>query len=143
MCLSTGDEDKQALNWLNTAERILNDIPAAANDSDKDSVLTSVPDHNIPIEFRHNRPSYLQLINNCLEEIRNGESYEICLTNSATVYTPIDPWITYTHLRRISPVPYGAFLNFADAAVLSASPERFLSIGADRIVESKPIKVPG
>ncbi|MCY7753055.1 aminodeoxychorismate synthase component I [Bacillus haynesii] len=140
LCLATGDEDKQALNWLNTAERILNDIPAAANDSDKNSVLTSVPDHNIPIEFRHNRPSYLQLINNCLEEIRNGESYEICLTNSATVYTPIDPWITYTHLRRISPVPYGAFLNFADVAVLSASPERFLSIGTDRIVESKPIK---
>jgi para-aminobenzoate synthetase len=37
-------------------------------------------------------------------------------------------------------VPNGAFLDFHDVAVLSASPERFISISTDRIVESKPIK---
>ena len=37
-------------------------------------------------------------------------------------------------------MPYGALLEFGDVAVLSASPERFLTVGGDRVVESKPIK---
>jgi para-aminobenzoate synthetase len=37
-------------------------------------------------------------------------------------------------------VPYGALLEFPDVAILSASPERFLTVGRDRVVESKPIK---
>jgi para-aminobenzoate synthetase len=37
-------------------------------------------------------------------------------------------------------VPYGALLEFPDVAILSASPERFLAVGRDRVVESKPIK---
>jgi len=43
-------------------------------------------------------------------------------------------------LRRISPVPYGAFLRFPGVAVLSASPERFLTVDPYGAVESKPIK---
>ena len=38
--------------------------------------------------------------------------------------------------RRRSP----AYLRFGEAAVLSSSPERFLSVGRDRWVEAKPIK---
>ncbi|MFU8798327.1 MAG: anthranilate synthase component I family protein, partial [Gammaproteobacteria bacterium] len=37
------------------------------------------------------------------------------------------------------PVPYGAYLNFPDTAVLSLSPERFLQV-KNRQVETKPIK---
>jgi para-aminobenzoate synthetase len=76
----------------------------------------------------------------CQDEIRQGESYEICLTNMATAEGAIEPLPTYRRLRRISPVPYGALLDFGDPAVLSASPERFLSITAAGLVESKPIK---
>ncbi|MGB8955777.1 MAG: aminodeoxychorismate synthase component I [Tumebacillaceae bacterium] len=140
LCLSTDGCVDDAFAWIDQTERRLGELPAASHDSDKGAILTAVPDHNVDIELRHDREAYLRLIDECLEEIRNGESYEICLTNTATVHSSIDPWITYTHLRRISPVPYGAFLNFPDGAVLSASPERFLSIGTDRIVESKPIK---
>jgi para-aminobenzoate synthetase len=91
-------------------------------------------------EPRHDRDAYLKRIEACLDEIRQGESYEICLTNHITVHARIDALRTYLRLREISPVPYGALLDFPDAAVLSASPERFLSIGADRMAESKPIK---
>jgi para-aminobenzoate synthetase len=92
------------------------------------------------VELRHNKDAYLKRIDECMHEIYQGESYEICLTNTVTVRTTIDPLRTYAALRRISPVPYGALLDFPDVAVLSASPERFLSIGVDRIAESKPIK---
>ena len=64
----------------------------------------------------------------------------MCLTNTATVDRTIDPLRTYRTLREISPTPYSALLHFPEVAVLSASPERFLRIGADGTVESKPIK---
>ncbi|MBJ7323989.1 aminodeoxychorismate synthase component I [Rhodococcus fascians] len=90
--------------------------------------------------LRHDRTHYLDLISQCLAEIRSGETYEVCLTNTATVAGSIDPAATYSYMREINPTPYSAFLNFPDVSVLSASPERFLRIDADRIVESKPIK---
>jgi para-aminobenzoate synthetase len=37
-------------------------------------------------------------------------------------------------------VPHGAFLPFPDLSVLSASPERFLSVRGDGTVEARPIK---
>jgi para-aminobenzoate synthetase len=97
----------------------------------------SVTDAAIP---RHSRNAYLARIDECLREITDGESYEICLTNTVTANVRIDPLRTYSHLRRLSPVPYGALLNFPDVTVLSASPERFLTVGVDGTVESKPIK---
>jgi para-aminobenzoate synthetase len=92
------------------------------------------------VQPRHDRDAYLKRIDECLQEIRDGESYEICLTNNIIVRATIDPLRTYAELRRISPVPYGALLDFPGVAVLSGSPERFISIGADRVAESKPIK---
>ena len=87
------------------------------------------PDIGMNVELRHDRDAYLKRIDECLDEINAGESYEICMTNMVTVHTPIDVLPTFAHLRRVSPVPFGALLDFGDdVAVLSASPERFLSI---------------
>ena len=89
---------------------------------------------------RHDAAEYLRLIEACQAEIRAGESYEVCLTNMISLPGDLDPWPAYRLLRRRQPVPYGAYLRFGKLAVLSCSPERFLRIGADRIVESRPIK---
>jgi para-aminobenzoate synthetase len=93
-----------------------------------------------PVELHHDRDAYLDLIGECLDEIRDGESYEICLSNTATARTAIDPAATFAHLRRVSPVPYGALLDFPGVAVLSASPERFLAVTAGGVARSTPIK---
>ncbi|WP_186629734.1 aminodeoxychorismate synthase component I [Rhodococcus sp. BP22] len=101
-------------------------------------LLAPLAQNELPL--RHNHAKYLDLIEQCLAEIRSGETYEVCLTNTATFPGPIDALGTYSYLREINPTPYSAFLGFADLSVSSASPERFLRIDADRIVESKPIK---
>ncbi|QIZ38822.1 aminodeoxychorismate synthase component I [Saccharopolyspora sp. ASAGF58] len=143
LALSTEQTEATAIAWLDeTALRLLalpsSDVDGQARvldpgtATDLDRLDTARP--------RHDRATYLARVATCLEEIKHGESYEICLTNTVTVDERIDPLHTYQALRRISPVPYGAFLDFDGLAVLSASPERFLSIGADGVVESKPIK---
>ncbi|MFL6130220.1 MAG: aminodeoxychorismate synthase component I [Mycobacteriales bacterium] len=93
-----------------------------------------------PVLPRHDRDGYAALIGACQEEIAAGESYEVCLTNELSVPVLADPWQTYRVLRRTNPAPYGAFLRLPGLAVLSSSPERFLRIGGDGRVESRPIK---
>ncbi|MBV9060895.1 MAG: aminodeoxychorismate synthase component I [Pseudonocardiales bacterium] len=143
LCLVLNETDPTAARWLDDTAaqlRALPDVSPATQTSN--SVLLPSVDAEIEkhVEFRHDKEAYLKRIDACLKEIQNGESYEICLTNLATARIPTDSFSTYLALRRISPVPNGAFLDFHDVAVLSASPERFISISTDRIVESKPIK---
>ncbi|MGW3323552.1 aminodeoxychorismate synthase component I [Streptomyces virginiae] len=102
------------------------------------------PDGPVPmtgeIRLRHDRASYLGLIAAAHEEIAAGETYEVCLTNTAEVRGRLDPWAGYRRLRRTHPAPFGALLRFGGLSVLSTSPERFLRIDRDGLVESRPIK---
>lgn len=130
-----------AATWLDeTAARLLSIGPAERAAARPTPRLSAPGCFGPAARPRHDRDAYLSRIHACLDEIREGESYEICLTNTVTIPTQVQPGPLYSALRAASPVPYGALLEFPEVAVLSASPERFLLIGADGVVESKPIK---
>ncbi|KAJ1731964.1 para-aminobenzoate synthase, (PABA) [Coemansia biformis] len=100
------------------------------------------------------RDEYLDAIGRAKQQILQGESYEICLTNqfratlsdSQAIKTSTQMRRHYINMRRRNPAPYGALLWYSDiaAGIASCSPERFLSIEQcgpdDRRVEMKPIK---
>ncbi|MET9906754.1 aminodeoxychorismate synthase component I [Streptomyces sp. NPDC006476] len=86
------------------------------------------------------RARYLADIEACQRELRNGTSYEICLTNAARLPAPPDAFDFYRVLRRVNPAPYAAFLRFGDVDVAGSSPERFLRITRDGVAEARPIK---
>jgi para-aminobenzoate synthetase len=147
LALSADGDDTGAQAWLEDAGRGLLELPAqnggprtpgAAGDRE----LVGMTDATAcgMVRPRHDRGAYLDRIADCLDEIRDGESYEVCLTNAVDVPVAIDPRRTFSWLRRTSPVPYGALLELPDVAILSASPERYLTVDRDRVVESKPIK---
>jgi para-aminobenzoate synthetase len=92
------------------------------------------------VGLRHDRSRYLHLIAACQKAIKEGESYEVCLTNMVVGKATIDPWRAYQVLRTESPAPFAAWLRFADLFVLSTSPERFIRVSRDGVVESRPIK---
>jgi para-aminobenzoate synthetase len=139
LCLGSDSPPSEVIAWLDTMSARLRSLPSVST-PDTGLAVAPPPDVAPHVELRHDRDAYLKRIVDCLREIDDGESYEVCLTNTATVAAEIDPLATYRYLRQISPVPYGALLSFGSLAVLSASPERFLTIDADRVVESKPIK---
>ncbi len=141
LCLTRGAADQQADAWLEaTAAKLAALDGAGAPGPAEAAPRWQDARGGGSVVLRHDEDAYLKRIAQCLEEIRNGESYEICLTNMAFTSEHIDPLRTYLSLRRISPVPFGALLDFPGVCVLSASPERFLRIGTDRTVEAKPIK---
>ncbi|MFN7227732.1 MAG: anthranilate synthase component I family protein [Synechococcaceae cyanobacterium] len=53
---------------------------------------------------------------------------------------PPDPLALYGRLRRHCPAPFAGLAVAGQEAVLSASPERFLRLGSDGWVETRPIK---
>jgi para-aminobenzoate synthetase len=95
-----------------------------------------------PAVFRLSRShqQYLDDIATCKQRLIEGETYEICLTNKIAAEIAAEPLTLYRTLRRVNPAPFSAYLRFGEYAVLSSSPERFLSVGRDRWVEAKPIK---
>ncbi|WP_072801783.1 aminodeoxychorismate synthase component I [Rhodococcoides yunnanense] len=140
MALVSEHDEPATLEWFDTIESALTTLDSVRGYSNTPDTPLVAPTVESELPLRHDRAKYIGLIEQCLADIRSGETYEVCLTNTATFPGPIDALGTYSYLREINPTPYSAFLDFSDLSVSSASPERFLRIDADRIVESKPIK---
>ncbi len=96
-----------------------------------------------PVSFRcgRGREQYLADILRCQAELAAGESYEVCLTDQISTDASPPPFELYRTLRRSNPAPFAAYLRLGgELAVLSSSPERFLSVDRDRVVQARPIK---
>jgi len=86
------------------------------------------------------RQEYIDRIRQCQEWIREGQAYQLCLTNRFDLETDLSALHYYEKLRHLNPAPYSAYLRFADLEIACSSPECFLRISPDGRVESRPIK---
>mmetsp|Transcript_24404 Transcript_24404/g.73045 ORF Transcript_24404/g.73045 Transcript_24404/m.73045 type:complete len:1576 (-) Transcript_24404:1778-6505(-) len=95
-----------------------------------------------PFLLRHSNKAYAAKIEECLMKIREGEAYELCLTNEITSHLPASASAVaiYEIYRKQNPAPYGALLRFGQLWVLQSSPERFVRVTCDGAVQAKPIK---
>lgn len=134
LALADPDNEASAREWLRGTRAHLDTLAGAARPEGRGCMDFGF------LRLRHDRARYLDLIACCQEAIKAGESYEVCLTNMVAGTGTIDPWHAYQFLRAQSPAPFGAWLRFADLIVLSTSPERFIRVFRDRVVESRPIK---
>lgn len=93
-----------------------------------------------PVRWRDDEATYLANVRACLDAIRDGETYQICLTTMAEVDGAFDDVASYLALRAASSSHHGGFLRIGDTSLLSASPERFLEVDAEGVVRTRPIK---
>ncbi|HLP97930.1 MAG TPA: aminodeoxychorismate synthase component I [Sideroxyarcus sp.] len=71
--------------------------------------------------------------------LHEGDCYQVNLAQRYAAQASGDAFEAYRELRRLSPAPYSAFLDWPQAQILCASPERFLQVTAGN-VETRPIK---
>jgi para-aminobenzoate synthetase component 1 len=83
---------------------------------------------------------YLDAVTRVREYIIAGDIFQANMSQRLEAPLCEPPWRLYKRLRAVNPAPFAAYLNFGELAVLSASPERFLRLDADREVETRPIK---
>ena len=125
--------------WLEEATRL---AAAAICDPPTPRPLDPPAEPGGHVTFRvgRGRAQYLADIERSQAELAAGESYEVCLTDQISTDVSPDPFALYRLLRRSNPGPFASFLRFGDTAIVSSSPERFLSVGRDGAMQARPIK---
>ncbi|MGC8862749.1 MAG: aminodeoxychorismate synthase component I [Armatimonadota bacterium] len=84
---------------------------------------------------------YLRAIERVKQYIAAGDCYQVNLSQRFDAELSSQPWKLYEALRRINPAPHSCFIEIGEPALVSASPESFLSYDpATRIVITRPIK---
>lgn len=126
-----------AVDWATRAASTLSALPAASEVVA--AAATALPD--VPVELLdRGRERYLADVAAIHRALRDGDSYEVCLTDTLRLPRTVDDLALHRELRRRNPAPYGGLLRLGGVSLVSSSPERFLRVTRDGVAESKPIK---
>ena len=97
-------------------------------------------DPRLELRSSFTHAGYLDAVARVREYIFAGDIFQANLSQRFEAPLGEPPWTLYRRLRARNAAPFAAFLDFPDAAVLSASPERFLRVDVSGHVETRPIK---
>ncbi len=86
------------------------------------------------------RARYVAAVERVREHIRAGDVYQANLTQRFRAPFRGDALELYRGLAAETPAPRSAFLDTGRFALVSASPESFLTVRPDRRIETRPIK---
>jgi para-aminobenzoate synthetase len=132
-------EDPEAELWLDAAEDLI--VRAIAEPpAERPPAPPSEPGGRVSFRSGRGRTRYLADIAKSQAELLAGESYEVCLTDQFSTDASPEPFELYRQLRRSNASPFAAFLHFGENAIVSSSPERFISVDRERQVMARPIK---
>lgn len=143
--LSIHDGNTTERLWLDDVEQKLLGLKASAHKEIPSQTSGLARNASIKAGFRSekSREQYIKDVEKCQMFIKDGESYELCLTTQMRKKIgEIDPLGLYLNLRDRNPAPYAAWLNFSkeNLFICCSSPERFLRLDRNGILEAKPIK---
>jgi para-aminobenzoate synthetase component I len=100
---------------------------------------SSVPVSLTSPKSSFDRESYLATVRRVLEYIKDGDVFQVNLSQRFMADGQIDPLQLYLRLKQVSPAPFAAYLHWQDLAVVSASPESFFRTRGNTVV-TRPIK---
>nr|WP_285180223.1 chorismate-binding protein [Micrococcus terreus]MDK7702394.1 chorismate-binding protein [Micrococcus terreus] len=144
ICLFFSAEDRGGEAW---AEKVLAVVGKQVEPGAEDGEMTAAP----VFRLRDARETYLGKVRAAQEQIRQGNSYEVCLTTQLQAELPcvarFEGWSVYRRLVAANPAPFTLYARVLltgrgglEAEVVSSSPERFLRVEADGTLVTEPIK---
>lgn len=92
------------------------------------------------LQLAHSPAAYLQLVERARGHIAAGDVYQICLTNQVRASHNADPLEVFLRLREANPAPYACYIKQGETALVSVSPEQFISLSSDGAISTRPIK---
>ncbi|MBS4023408.1 MAG: anthranilate synthase component I [Dethiobacter sp.] len=105
--------------------------------------LTEIPDcgvvrKKIKPAGNMSEAEFVEKVKTAKEYIKNGDAFQIVLSQRFTVPLDEDPFIIYRRLRSLNPSPYMFFLRNEELALVGASPEMLARL-EDGIITTRPI----
>jgi para-aminobenzoate synthetase component 1 len=142
--ISTGFPELRETKRIERATKRLNEMKALlaeALSSDAATPFTSIsaPMEMVTLKGGFTHKEYVDAVEKGRQYIITGDIFEVNLSQRFEAELAITPYELYRWLRQINPAPFACYLGFDGVSVVSASPERFLSLRGDR-VETRPIK---
>ncbi|KAI5289427.1 hypothetical protein KEM54_003884 [Ascosphaera aggregata] len=154
-------EDDQVGEWLDTIARKLEQCPSPPpahayastghlkeghfiNERKEIKRLVEAAQITMPDE-----EVYKEQIVKCQDYIREGDSYELCLTAETKVTLPacqsdetdvLRSWLLYKRLQQFNPGAFSGYARLAGVSIVSSSPECFMQWNRDFDFEMKPMK---
>lgn len=83
--------------------------------------------------------SYRAAVQTAKEYIRAGDVFQVNLSQRLLCPAQCDPTDLALRLRQVNAAPFAGYFDLGEAQIVSASPERFLSV-RNRHIETRPIK---
>lgn len=132
---------------LDRLEARLADVRARLAQPARPAPAPAVDEPAFELQSGLDRRAYERGVEAVRDEIARGGIYQANLTRRLETSFRGDPWPLYRRLRTGDPALFAAFLDLgsspatgAPRAIVSASPEPFLSLAADGRVAADPIK---
>ncbi|MBA2115200.1 anthranilate synthase component I family protein [Bremerella alba] len=85
------------------------------------------------------KEDYLEAVRKSVEYIHAGDIFQVNLSQRLISEAKSSSPQLYLKLREKNPAPFAGYYDFGMGQIVSASPERFISV-RDRKIESRPIK---
>jgi para-aminobenzoate synthetase component I len=147
---ATAREKRAAARAATVGERLRSDVfrapspePRAATTLTPRMALSYPVDDSDPrigLRSSFTHAAYLEAVNRVREYILAGDIFQANLSQRFEAPLVEAPWDLYRRLRAQNAAPFAAFLDFPEALILSASPERYLRVDPGGHVETRPIK---
>ncbi len=120
-------------------------MPQQILEQARDAFLSPAPESLTPFRLQQDwqsnlsRTAYGAAFRRVQAYIRAGDCYQINLAQRYSAPASGDPYEAYRRLSPRNRAPFSAYVNTADGAILSLSPERFIAVD-DREARTEPIK---
>ena len=97
-------------------------------------------DPRLELRSSFTHAEYLDAVARVREYIYAGDIFQANLSQRFEAPLSDTPWELYQRMRTRNAAPFAAYFECPGAAIVSASPERFLRVDVDGHVETRPIK---
>ncbi len=137
---------KRAAERVAQFQRWLETKPGQRNQKDRIGELRAselAPRFEVPgpkgMTSNFSAEGYRAAVERAIDYIHAGDVFQVNLAQRLLYPAADDGLSLYLRLRQCNPAPFAGWLDLGDAQIVSASPERFLSVKGGR-VEARPIK---
>ncbi|QZY53654.1 anthranilate synthase component I [Crassaminicella profunda] len=128
------DVESQYKDAINRLEKIKKEI--LENDLNMDD--QGKASGKIDYLSNETKEAFMKKVLRAKEYIRNGDIFQVVLSQRLKIETEINPFKAYRTLRSLNPSPYMFYIDFGEYHLVGSSPELLVKVKGD-VVETCPI----